>query len=780
MAEEAVRESLDEIVKAIGFGIVGDFRQLYDAMRDVSSDLRTGNAILDQVNQNTKDVSKTLDDFQAKRVRDREARAYRSQEDKLEGRTRLNAQRSEEALQRIQKTLDAILRDVKLGGGDGGSIVDDVAAGAAGAAAGGAAGSFLKGALKVGKVGAVLAGAAAVGAAGAYLMSGSSTGGEEGASVGPASGPAASTSVPTPASDLAKMGGATAAVGASAGAAALISRSTMSAKQKALAKIGPKVPTYLSKFGGRIATTIGLKSIPIFGALVGGYFSFSRFMSGDSWQAIGFEFASGIAPDVGALGGPAGYVAGVASTLAIQTYLICRDIYQEENAVDIKNNVVPNFDDLDWSERALVLNSVKGYVESYVNTLLGRSKTADSTTGITPTSTSGAAMGGAGGMAAMAGAAGATLAGATAAASEGGGQSQTPPATGGDTGGITTGAAQDIAAQREVTPPGQVPDTEARQGAYTQNLYSSPQTTGGTSASPQIRTDTGFTGGQNQSASPSDTIATVSVGSDQTSMYSGGEYGPILDYLADSEGADYNTQFGYQNTTDGRPLTDMTVAEVMEAQRKQRGSSAIGRYQFMKQTMIDGLNAGIIRQDEKFTPETQDRFATWLIDNKRKGSKWRAGQMSNEDFGKALSQEWASVPNPYTGASYYGQGIKHDTSTLMNVIQSAKGPAPMAEGAKITPLSADMPKAGRDVSIGLQPPKDPQQIEDEDTLTSSQRTIDARKKGSFAGSPQEKTKNMLSTYMPYMEHIFNGIDLRHAREEVTADIHFEEAMNPLY
>ena len=788
MAEEAVRESLDEIVKAIGFGIVGDFRQLYDAMRDVSSDLRTGNAILDQVNQNTKDVSKTLDDFQAKRVRDREARAYRSQEDKLEGRTRLNAQRSEEALQRIQKTLDAILRDVKLGGGDGGSIVDDVAAGAAGAAAGGAAGSFLKGALKVGKVGAVLAGAAAVGAAGAYLMSGSSTGGEEGASVGPASGPAASTSVPTPASDLARMGGATAAVGASAGAAALISRSTMSAKQKALAKIGPKVPTYLSKFGGRIATTIGLKSIPIFGALVGGYFSFSRFMSGDSWQAIGFEFASGIAPDVGALGGPAGYVAGVASTLAIQTYLICRDIYQEENAVDIKNNVVPNFDDLDWSERALVLNSVKGYVESYVNTLLGRSKTADSTTGITPTSTSGAAMGGAGGMAAMAGAAGATMAGATATASEGGGQSQTPPATGGDTGGITTGAAQDIAAQREVTPPGQVPDTEARQGAYTQNLYSSPQTTGGTSASPQIRTDTGFTGGQNQSASPSDTIATVSTGSDLAADIGSSPsfeaqaaaYMPRLmqDYgLTAEQAAGIIGNLGHESAGMQAGIQERGV---------KKGRGGLGwaqwtgprRRAFEKYLQDTGQRAS--------DPEANYGFLKYELDTEYQSSINRLRQTDN------IRDATISFEKTYerAGVKSYDSRIGYAQRALGLVSNGQQSESPVlpegtdqfAEGAKVTPLSVDQPKSGSrpDVLEALRPPKDPMQIQDEDTLTSSQRTIDARKKGSFAGSPQEKTKNMLSTYMPYMEHIFNGIDLRHAREEVTADIHFEEAMNPLY
>jgi muramidase (phage lysozyme) len=805
MADDTVKEALDGVVKAIGFGIVSDYRGLMDSLLNMSNDLRMNTGLLDQVNQNVSATSRSLDSFQSELARQRERRKFKQAEDRLEGRVRLNSDRSEQSLLRIAKALENLQRQMMLGntGGDdesgGGGIVDTaldaggaILGGAGAVAAAGGAGAFLKGAAKVlGKTaigGLALAGVTTVGAAGAYLMnSGSESEDSQGGTLTPMSSAAGVSSTPTLASDTAKMG---AGVAAASGAAPLVTATIKSATNKALAKVAPRVPSYLSKFGGRIVSAIGLKSIPVFGALVGGYFSFSRFMAGDSWTAIGAEFVSGVAPELGLVAGPAGWVGGVATTLAIQTYLIARDIYQEENYIDIKNGVVPNFDDLTAIERAQVIKAVGVYVTAYVNNLIGRSAATDATTGVTPTSTSGAGIGNA---AAATSSAGAVLTGAAAAGGATGGPSSTGASAETEGGGLvspsaamaTTQAAADIAEQRKAAasqasqtnlPPAyqNIPQTEEEQQRYMQQQTSSPQAYPGASMTGSGINPTGV--------SPSDTVASINTSSDQTSMYSGGEYGPILDYLADSEGADYNTQFGYQNTTDGRPLTEMTVAEVMEAQRKQKGSSAIGRYQFMRQTMIDGLNAGIISQDEIFSPATQDRFATWLIDSKRKGNKWRAGKMSNEDFGRALSQEWASVPNPYTGASYYGQGIKHDVGTLMSVIQSAKGPAPMAKGGVITPLSTDKPKAGRDVSVDLKPPKMMDVEKDEDKLTSSANTIDARKKQSFNGSPKEKKMNTIATYMPIMSYAFGHLSeqfMKHARGEVTADAAFRDAMNPL-
>lgn len=786
MADKTVQESLDEVVKAIGFGIVSDFRELYDAMRDISSDVRTGNEILGRVNINIEDINKSLDDYATKRFRDKSAQANRQAEDRLEGRVRVNAQRSEESLQKIQKTLEALLKEVKMGAGAGGgdgSVVDDVAAGAAGAAAAGGIGSFLKGAARrVGVVGGVMLGAAAVGAAGAYMLGGDSGDGDVGGSLGPAAGPSGTGNVPTPASDLAKMGGASAAVGASAGAAALISRSTMSAKQKALAKIAPKVPTYLSKFGGRIAATIGLKSIPIFGALVGGYFSFSRFMSGDSWQAIGYEFASGVAPDVGALGGPAGYVAGVASTMAIQTYLICRDIYQEENAIDIKNNVVPNFDDLEWSERAQVLNSVKGYVEAYVNSLIGRSSTSDATTGVSPTSTSGAALGGAGmAGAAAAGAAGANLTGAADSSTGDGSQMQGPPAAGG----ITTGAAQDIAEQRAVTPAGQTPTTTPQQTAYSQNLYGSSPTQASPAASPQVRSDVGGDSSQqSMGGSPSDTVATFNTSSNQGGeMYTGQDLA-ITEILETGKG--YNVV----------RLTDGSVVKKTGTRNWRNNNPGNIEYgDFAKRNGAIG---------------TDGRFAIFPDMNVGRGAKetllFEGKNYRDKTIAQAISRYAPSFENntgAYIASVSRAAGVDPNTplasldasqrNAMLNEMAKVEGlrpgktevvqpPQRMAEGGKITPLTADTPKAGKDLSADLQPPRETAMGKDEDTMSSSQSAIDARKRVTGSGVSKEKNRNSISSYAPYMAQIFGSMtnELKtFTGGEHTATQLFEDAMNPL-
>lgn len=784
MAEDTVKEALDGVVKAIGFGIVSDFRELYDAVRNISSDIRDGNNILDQVNRNAKGIEKALDDFQSRETRKAQARQFKEAENKLEGRSRINAQRSEESMQRILKAIEELNKNIKLGAAQqpeedsGGSWMSDIAAGAIGAGAG----SFLKGAARVaskaGIVGLGIAGAAAVGAAGAYMMSSGSD--ESSGSVGPTSGPAGSSSVPTPAGDLAKMGGAAAAVGATAGAAAIIGRSTMSAKQKALAKIAPRVPSYLSKFGGRLATTIGLKSIPIFGALVGGYFSFSRFMSGDSWQAIGAEFASGVAPDIGALAGPAGYVAGVASTLAIQTYLICRDIYQEENAIDIKNNVVPNFDDLDMNEKAQVLNSVKGYVESYINSLIGRSSTSDATTGITPASTSGAAADTTP-PAPMTNPPAGGPAGSTppAADTSGGGYTPPPPSSAATSPpGITTAAAGAIADQRAQTPPGAIPTTAPQQSAYTQSQY-------GPSASPASAPSAsgGQESEQSDGASPSDNMASLSTSSNQA--------GPVNGDLAITEiletGAGYNVV----------RLADGSVVK-KTGDRNWRNNNP-GNIEYGDFTR----NHGAIGTDGRFAifPDLATGRAA------KQALLFEGKNYRNKSIAEAIYR-WAppSDNNPtdaYIARAAQGAGVDPSTplsslspeqrAGMMNAMAQVEGMRPgkvtviqapqrMAEGGKVTPLTSDTPKAGRDLSAALAPPKSASDVEDEDKMTASQNMIDARRKQPVSGSPKEKNRNTISSYMPYMSFLFGTMTSElsaHVNGEMTADKAFQDAMNPL-
>lgn len=121
----------------------------------------------------------------------------------------------------------------------------------------------------------------------------------------------------------------------------------------------------------------------------------------------------------------------------------------------------------------------------------------------------------------------------------------------------------------------------------------------------------------------------------------------------------YNAVYG--NAASTRDLSQFTLDEILGqqqyARRKGAASTAIGGYQFIYKT-LRGLKGSMgLTGNEKFTPKLQDRMADVLLEQ-RGLSRFRAGQMSKRAFALNLSQEWASLPNPNTGRSYYaGDGL---------------------------------------------------------------------------------------------------------------------------
>lgn len=773
MAEATVRDALDGVIKNIGFGIVADFRELGDAMREISSDMRNNNRLLEQTNENISDTNKTLTDFEKSTQRAREFRLNRSTEDRLERRSRINGQRSEEMMQRILASIEELQRQVKMGAqgggeGEGGGLLGSIFGGAT-------AGAVMRGAARIGKIGAVVGAVAAVGAAGAYLMGAGQSEGSEGGSLSPGSD-ASSGGTPNVAGDALAMGaGVVASTAAGPAAQAILDRTTKTARQKALAKIAPKVPSYLSKFGGRIATIIGLKSIPVFGALVGGYFSFSRFMSGDSWTSIGAEFVSGVAPDAGALaGGPVGYVAGVATTLSIQTYLICRDIYQEENAIDIKNGIVPNFDDLDVSEKTQVVKAVGAYVESYVNSLLGRSSTADSTTGIKTAAAAGAGLAGAGAALPVTGAEPGAAPSAPPAAdsSSGGGTPPAPPAPQ-STGGATTQTAADIADTRARG------DSSGGGQSAAENLYTSASSYAG-----GIVPHNESQENEQSGASPSDTTASLSTSSNLAGSISGGDL-PISEVV--EVGSGYNIV----------RLADGSVVK-KRGDRNWRNNNP-GNIEYGDFTQRHGA----IGSDGRFAifPDMATGRAA------KEALLFEGKNYRNKTIAEAITRYAPPSDNNPT-ASYIATvskaaGVEPNTplasldpnqrAAMMDAMARVEGmrpgkvevleaPKAMAEGATVTPLSADKPKAGRDLSAALAPPKVEEGYSDEEKFTSSQQGMDLRNKKAPSGAIKEKVRNSISSYSDYMEFMFGAMPkemMDHVNGEVTADKAFKDAMNPL-
>lgn len=894
MADDTVKEALDGVVKAIGFGIVSDFRQLSDAMLDVSADLRDANRLLDQVNQNTSQTNKTLDDFDKTTTRQREFRRNRKAEDKLERRAQLNAQRGEAAMEKIANAIESLQRQVSMGaaGGDdndggednGGGFLENI---------GKTVGSFLAvgGLAAAGALGAEMFGAGEASAEeassaelapppdtsapvptptqpGGYSVPPSSAGAapqaapppppssqsapppppnktkaaasfsfissaeaaepESAPDISPSAAAAPAPPPPTTANDLLRLGttnqvGSAITAGATKLAAqAIVERSSKSATQKALAKVSSKIPSWMAKNGATIVNIIGSKSVPIFGALVGGYFSFNRFMAGDSWMSIGAEFVSGIAPDVGALGGPAGYVAGVVSTLAIQTYLITRDIYQEENAIDIRNNVVPNFDDLDMSEKAQVLNVVKNHVMTYVNSLISKSSAQDASVGVKAPSTSGGII--------PPTTSGAQLPPDTPSTSEQPpGQQQTPTSP---AGGVTTGVAHDIADQREQSQAdggpaaawgSPVPQTPEEQSQFNQDVYgggvSSPDLQPGPSGSTSSEQSEDQSTNTQVGGSPSDNIASVQTSSDQAGSITGGSMEELKAEIARGEG-DYGA---YNRGTAGDTprskrtvdIQNLTVGQIMQYQ-SQGKLFAVGKYQFIPETFAEAVRATGVSPDQKFDASTQEAMFPYLVSEAKrpKLAGYLSGKHDNANAAlNDLAAEFASIPqsngvgrydgdragNKAAGGLKRAQKIKQilkgiresntgsksreNDATTEQGTQTAEVTNKFAKGATITPLSSDSPKPGRNIGAELAPisaPSDP--MSDEEKVTSSQQTIDARKKSTPSGSPKEKEKNMISSYSSYMQYLFGTMSeelMTHMRGEVTAEKNFRDAMNPL-
>ena len=99
----------------------------------------------------------------------------------------------------------------------------------------------------------------------------------------------------------------------------------------------------------------------------------------------------------------------------------------------------------------------------------------------------------------------------------------------------------------------------------------------------------------------------------------------MLDYIAQAEGADYNTSLGYGAYTGGeQKWSTMTLDQIDQVQsgmlsnpENKLNSSAIGRYQIVQKT-LRGLRDELgLSGDEVFSPQLQDMLAQQLI--KRRG-----------------------------------------------------------------------------------------------------------------------------------------------------------------
>lgn len=172
---------------------------------------------------------------------------------------------------------------------------------------------------------------------------------------------------------------------------------------------------------------------------------------------------------------------------------------------------------------------------------------------------------------------------------------------------------------------------------------------------------------QSSPATPSSTSPTNLSSPTQSSNSS------LLDIIAGAEsgsmGYDAANKGNAGDMPGGYPgLSKLTVNDVMRLQSEGK-LFATGRYQIIPQT-LKGLMAGYgnsgVKGGDLYDASTQDKLVTALINARLKQG---GGDLVKTQF--ALSQEFASIANPYTGSSYYDKSGNNKASIGTNVIQSA-------------------------------------------------------------------------------------------------------------
>ena len=100
-------------------------------------------------------------------------------------------------------------------------------------------------------------------------------------------------------------------------------------------------------------------------------------------------------------------------------------------------------------------------------------------------------------------------------------------------------------------------------------------------------------------------------------------------------------------------------------------SSAIGKYQFIENTLTELANKAGLSDDTVFTSDVQDKLAIQKLKG-RGYDNWISGKMSDSDFQLALSKEWASVAMPNTNKSYYNQHVGTSDDELKQSLTDIK------------------------------------------------------------------------------------------------------------
>ncbi len=210
--------------------------------------------------------------------------------------------------------------------------------------------------------------------------------------------------------------------------------------------------------------------------------------------------------------------------------------------------------------------------------------------------------------------------------------------------------------------------------------------------------------------------------------------GGLLDFIGSGEGGYNSMNQGTQggkivgSTHDAKSkiyknLTEMTIGEVMERQAylmnrnnpqvSDYGIFAAGKYQLIPDTMPIAVKAAGLSANDMFSPTNQEKLGRALIYDKRPAvGNFIEGRSNDIDAAMhALSNEFASMPDPTTGNSKYGAGNRalHTVQEVREVLLKERTMVASA-GASMPEIASSTPAAqvsSPDASSKTTPPPPP-------------------------------------------------------------------------
>lgn len=210
----------------------------------------------------------------------------------------------------------------------------------------------------------------------------------------------------------------------------------------------------------------------------------------------------------------------------------------------------------------------------------------------------------------------------------------------------------------------------------------------------------------------------------------------LLDFISSGEGGYDSSNRGTSNgkiigsdhatLRNNKTLSNLTIGEIMELQTINNPFNtqrlfAVGRYQIIPSTLKEIFPHSGLSLSDKFSHENQDILGKLLLQGNNGYAKrpalasFLAGNSNNLHAAMLeFSMEWASMPNPNTGQSYYGQGnasshtIEQVKSALLqsraeNQVQPQSVEVPSLAEARIkkTKLEQQLSELNRPISENI-------------------------------------------------------------------------------